>query len=332
MMRGFAAGLAAIAAWAVASAGWADPAPPEQRASFRERPPGETFSLFYPRLAYSQGVQGSAILECAAHVNERIDCAVVSESPIGWGFGEAAVAASRSFRIQPAMRNGAHVEDTMRIPVHFTQSGDTEPAPGELDLPLWEAAPTPDVVKVQWAQTANGREFRARGVLSCLVMEARTLKCEVAREFGAGSGVAALALVDKFKVDEDEHDFVARHRTAPFILPINLGFPSRLEPVSRTLSGLDTLGVAIPREATAQVYPPAAHASGTTGKVVIVCASRETEFDCRVSEESPQQQGFGEAAMILVRAFSSRVFDAGGSYWPFLVGDVVRFTAPFEAR
>ncbi|MBL8531036.1 MAG: TonB family protein, partial [Hyphomonadaceae bacterium] len=82
------------------------PAPPTPSVitdpTWIERPTGRDFARFYPPRALERNQEGRVTLDCIVNADGRISCTVTSEEPSGWGFGEAAVRISRSFRMAPA--------------------------------------------------------------------------------------------------------------------------------------------------------------------------------------------------------------------------------------
>jgi len=74
---------------------------------------------YYPARALRRGVEGAAVLDCLVSTAGLLRCAVVSETPQGWGFGEAALAISRDHRMAPARRDGVAVEGRYRMRVPF---------------------------------------------------------------------------------------------------------------------------------------------------------------------------------------------------------------------
>lgn len=77
---------------------------------------------FYPAQAMKDGVSGSAVLVCGVFKTGAVhDCIVQSESPAGYGFGEASVRASKMFVMKPATRDRVPVDDEgIKIPVAWT--------------------------------------------------------------------------------------------------------------------------------------------------------------------------------------------------------------------
>lgn len=74
---------------------------------------------YYPARALARGETGSVLLNCRVDVGGALHCAVVSETPVGWGFGDAALRIARDYRMVPAMRDGVAVEGRYRMRVPF---------------------------------------------------------------------------------------------------------------------------------------------------------------------------------------------------------------------
>lgn len=74
---------------------------------------------FYPHGALRQNVEGRAVLDCLVSTTGALACAIVSETPAGWGFGAAALQIAGEYRMRPAMRDGAPVEGRYRMAVPF---------------------------------------------------------------------------------------------------------------------------------------------------------------------------------------------------------------------
>ena len=73
----------------------------------------------YPDRALRREVEGRVVLDCGVSIRGALDCAVVSETPANWGFGEAALRISRDYQMVPAMRGGVPVEARHRMVVPF---------------------------------------------------------------------------------------------------------------------------------------------------------------------------------------------------------------------
>jgi protein TonB len=83
-------------------------------------------ALHNPRRAARERVSGTALLACRVDSRQRArSCRILRESPLGYGFGSAAVAAVRLGRINPAMRDGVPDRKAwVGIPVTFRNCGD----------------------------------------------------------------------------------------------------------------------------------------------------------------------------------------------------------------
>ena len=110
------------------------PAPP---------PPGSDLERYYPQRARDQGIEGSAVIECALGADGRLSaCTVVSETPPGSGFGQASIRAAAKFRMKARARSrGRSVagdglpQPRVRIPLNWSLSGEPDGPPPPLPIP-----------------------------------------------------------------------------------------------------------------------------------------------------------------------------------------------------
>ena len=83
------------------------------------RPKSQEVENVYPTRATYQGIGGSALMRCdVAPDGHMANCVIVSESPLGEGFGKAALSLARFFRIGGPIPPNAIVN----IPVGFRPS------------------------------------------------------------------------------------------------------------------------------------------------------------------------------------------------------------------
>jgi protein TonB len=75
--------------------------------------------IYYPNRARDRGVEGIVQLDCLVQVDGRLNCNLVSETPGGWQFGNAALRIARDHRMVPATRDGVPVEARYRMRVPF---------------------------------------------------------------------------------------------------------------------------------------------------------------------------------------------------------------------
>lgn len=113
--------LALGAALLFASACSAQETPRIDRAEWRSLPDADAMARYYPERAHKEGLAGRAVIDCRLTAEGRaVDCKTVSETPEGYGFGEAAVKLSVTFAFVPSLRDGKPVDDARRlIPISF---------------------------------------------------------------------------------------------------------------------------------------------------------------------------------------------------------------------
>jgi protein TonB len=110
-------------------AGWASAQPASGDAItdpvWRSQATGQQMSAVYPMDAMRNEKIGVAVVRCVAAADGRLDaCAVVCEGPKDWGFGAAALKATRYFRLGPEDKAGrAVVGRTVKLPFRFNPPG-----------------------------------------------------------------------------------------------------------------------------------------------------------------------------------------------------------------
>jgi len=79
----------------------------------------QSLASYYPRRALARDISGQVLLDCLVDTNGALNCAIVSETPTNWGFGQAALRIAQDHRMVPASRDGQAVHGRYRMRVPF---------------------------------------------------------------------------------------------------------------------------------------------------------------------------------------------------------------------
>lgn len=103
----------------------ATPAPTQiVGANWTKKPGAREFDRYYPTRASEREKEGRVVLNCVVDAGGAISCTVASETPEGWGFGEAAIQIAKSFRMAPKTINGEPTSGgTISVPIAFRLGG-----------------------------------------------------------------------------------------------------------------------------------------------------------------------------------------------------------------
>ena len=98
------------------------PAPKPHKPVWVEAPDAQQMAAAYPTKAMAAGQGGRAQIRCTATADGALaDCRLVSEEPVGEGFGDAALGLASRFRMQTALLDGASaVGGTFDVALRFT--------------------------------------------------------------------------------------------------------------------------------------------------------------------------------------------------------------------
>lgn len=82
------------------------------RAQWAEKLSWDDIRPYHPKAVLAKGLSGRTTLVCRVRRNKRAEgCEVLSESPAGEGFGAAALAMERLYRIEPRRVNGKIIDN-----------------------------------------------------------------------------------------------------------------------------------------------------------------------------------------------------------------------------
>jgi len=83
-------------------------------------PKGDDLAHLYPLPAMRAHLEGAATIKCIVTVEGYLNsCQVLTETPVGAGFGLATVQASALWRMAPATRDGTPVEGVITVPLKW---------------------------------------------------------------------------------------------------------------------------------------------------------------------------------------------------------------------
>ena len=92
---------------------------------WQRRPGGDDVLRYYPEAAQRRNLSGRATISCRVAAAGLLEnCTVVEESPIGEGFGDAALRMAPLFKMRPMNKDGVPVDGgTVKIPIRFQLPG-----------------------------------------------------------------------------------------------------------------------------------------------------------------------------------------------------------------
>lgn len=163
----------------------------------------------YPKVPWSNGVQGVVTVDCKGGVEGALkDCTVLEEGPTGGGFGAAGLSLASLIKVTPALLEGKPIESTIRIPIRFAIEepgwfGSGTTIFGVVRGFRWAAAPTLSDMLAAYPPTRGASRVAGWARIQCLVAEDRRLQdCAVEdeRPAGIGLGAAAISLATKFQM------------------------------------------------------------------------------------------------------------------------------------
>jgi hypothetical protein len=287
---------------------------------WKRKPSADQLIAVWPHEALKQHKLGQAVIHCRVNVAGGLyNCKVVSETPPGLGFGDAALALTPQFLMNPATRDGQPIDyDGVTIPLNW--KGDVSNIPTDVmrtDLVIraWASAPTYAEVAATYPDKAKLQTASGHVVFNCAIKTfGRLSGCQIATEEprGVGFGSAAYKLLDKFVGPSVLPD---GRKTLNMTTQLAVSFPAEMavggapligRPHWVTLPTGDQLRDAFPKA------PPGGAA--VSAKVVLDCAivAGGHVDDCKVESETPAGQGYGAAVMGISHYFTMSIWTEEG--------------------
>jgi TonB family protein len=99
------------------------PQPTIKDVPWTAQPTGYEFARYYPSRGVELSRPGSATAMCTVIAEGALSCEIVHESPLNWGFGQAALRIMRHFRVAPQLPDGTPtLGGTIRRTIRFQPS------------------------------------------------------------------------------------------------------------------------------------------------------------------------------------------------------------------
>jgi TonB family protein len=300
----------------------------DQEPNWLKRPSAQDLMSVWPTAAMKTGRGGKAVIACTVTIQGALrDCRVVSESPVGAGFGPAGVTLSAQLLMKPATHNGQPVEGTVRIPItwpdipvpigsHMPGQNPMDPRPEKVISNIqWLQAPSFSDVLSAYPEKAKAANVGGRVTLDCVFSRAGMLsRCDVLQEAPNfyGFGGAARRLAGKFvgpTTDSRGASLAGAHVQLPVV------FAAESLASVRPVIGRPQW-TAIPAAAALMaVYPrDAAKVGVLKARVVLSCTvvAEGALSACKVESEEPAGYGVGKATLQLAPSFRLGIWTSEG--------------------
>jgi TonB family protein len=283
---------------------------------WKRKPSAGDLMAVWPVAAAKRGLGGAATIDCVATVQGTLtDCVVVTESPPGAGFGQAAVALTPQFLMKPATLAGKPTPSTVRIPINFKTDGPIDLFASRRVAPpnlAWAEAPSYADVAAAYPKKARAAKLGGKATVACdMTSEGRLTNCQsvTSEPRGMGFDNAALGLAKQFRfnVRTDEERAAARQLEVhvPFVFD-----PGMLESGAHAIGKPSWAGLPSGEELAA-AFPK--DLKGTL-RTVLDCEVQPggSLADCKVVSEEPAGAGVGEAALRLSAKFRLTTWTVDG--------------------
>ena len=253
-----------------------------------------------PARAKAKRVNGHVTLSCTVGADGRFTaCGVMDETPLDFGFGDAAIVVADKYRMQPKSRSGKPTEGgEVVFPVDFY--ADQDKSMGTLLLkPVWLTAPTRQDVAQAYAALPSPKPASTRTIFRCNVQktDGALSACQAVSTLpeGAAAEAAATALVSRFRVN------LAPER-GRITYPAYVEFAVMLADAPAAALLADPKWTRGPTaQAVHDAFPKTAAAGVDHGQVGLDCVadSAGAMSGCTVLAEAPKDMAFGASAVQL---------------------------------
>ncbi len=285
------------------------------------------FSRALPKPTTLLHVSFRTILRCAIGTDGRMaDCAVLSETPPGLGFAQAALKVAPLYRVGPTSKSGEPTAGAVTdITFGWILVTSIEEPKTFVTRPTWAAAPSR--ADLELARTrAAGNPLAGQLVFNCdVARDGHLTDCESLAANPATAMRAAAALLPKFQLDMSGRK----------------GANARRLYVEPAIQWSDTAGaepfvLASPQwargpndDAIRAAFPAKAAGVADHGHVGLTCIANGAGAmtGCKVIAESPAGLGFGDSALELSRQMAVNVWTEDGRP---VEGAQVSYTIAFD--
>jgi TonB family protein len=268
------------------------------------------FDAAWPAAQRAAHPDGFASMSCHVTVEGRLArCVVLEEHPLHEGFADAALALADHFTLSPWRVDGEALEHPdMRVPIAFDapQSG-PEVRKANAELQTAES-----LIAAWYPAGAKAKGLEGEATISCRRMpHGAPAGCFVVSQSppGAGFGDAALVIAARAK-DDPSVDVPAPYVQAyhPITFSFRLKPTLSIEPnllLPYAVQPSEWFGPPDAGDDLSHYYPHRAQRLGIPGRAVLDCRAFADGHldDCAVASESPPDQGFGHAAVLMARKF-----------------------------
>jgi TonB family protein len=291
--------------------------PGDTAADWLTKPTAEQVQAYYPNAAAAKAASGSASIRCTVTVDTTLkNCSVLSETPAGLGFGDAAVAMASVFRMKPAIKSGQPVDSQVSIPIRFALPESM------VTNPDWRQKPSSDEMMRSWPLAAIKANKGGSVILRCKVtVDGLVNNCLVIAETptGLGFGSSALAMAPLFIMKPLVRDGVPVGG-AEVVIPISYscqGGCSFSTNVTTIKLYRNVAWVQVPTAAQiADAYPAKARKDQMqSGLISLRCTFGKDGLltDCNNAAETPTGEGLAAAAQKLSHDFRAPLKDSLGN-------------------